>query len=159
MDQHLDANKASLIRVKTVLDLTKSAREIYESSKVEEKRQILNFVFSNLEMKDKKPIITLRESFDKLLAVSDRPTYRKRRTLTLEGLRWRASNGRCPRVPDRAPRRPGAFVFRRKTEEEVSLPLPLLFRTRQTEICRAKKPMEVPYLFFIFLFLETFQRF
>ncbi|NGX48004.1 MAG: hypothetical protein K1000chlam3_01390 [Chlamydiae bacterium] len=86
MDQHLDANKASLIRVKTVLDLTKSAREIYESSKVEEKRQILNFVFSNLEMKDKKPIITLRESFDKLLAVSDRPTYRKRRTLTLEGL-------------------------------------------------------------------------
>lgn len=59
----LIADKASLIIVKTVLDLAKRAKEIYESSKVEEKRQILNFLFSNLEMKDKKAIITLREPF------------------------------------------------------------------------------------------------
>lgn len=43
MDQHIDADKASLITVKTVLDLAKRAREIYESSKVEEKRQISQF--------------------------------------------------------------------------------------------------------------------
>jgi hypothetical protein len=66
---HVDADKASLITVKTVLDLAKRAKEIYESSKVDEKRQILNFLFSNLEMKDKKLIITLREPFNRLIAV------------------------------------------------------------------------------------------
>lgn len=63
--------------VKFVLDLTKQAKEIYENSKIEE-RQILNFLFSNLEMKDKKGIITLRQPFDKLIAVSDHPKYWKR---------------------------------------------------------------------------------
>lgn len=89
MEAHVDADKASLITVKTVLDLAKRAKEIYESSKVEEKRQILNFLFSNLEMKDKKAIITLREPFDKLIAVSDHPMCRKRRDSnprTLAGL-------------------------------------------------------------------------
>lgn len=78
MAAHVDADKASLITVKTVLDLAKRAKEIYESSKVEEKRQLLNFLFSNLEMKDKKAILTLREPFDKLVAVSDHPMCRKR---------------------------------------------------------------------------------
>ena len=78
MATHVDADKASLITVKTVLDLAKRAKEIYESSKVDEKRQILNFLFSNLEMKDKKAIITLREPFDKLVAVSDHPKCRRR---------------------------------------------------------------------------------
>jgi hypothetical protein len=78
MATHVDADKASLITVKTVLDLTKRAKEIYESSKVDEKRQVLNFLFSNLEMKDKKAIITLREPFDRLIAVSDHPMCRRR---------------------------------------------------------------------------------
>ena len=43
MAAHVDADKASLITVKTVLDLAKRAKELYKSSKVEEKRQILNF--------------------------------------------------------------------------------------------------------------------
>ncbi|MEI8328402.1 MAG: hypothetical protein WCG14_00140 [Chlamydiia bacterium] len=76
MVTHVDSDKTSLITVKTVLDLAKRAKEIYESSKVDEKRQILNFLFSNLEIKDKKAIITLREPFDKLLAVSDHPMCR-----------------------------------------------------------------------------------
>lgn len=71
MATHVDVDKAILITVKTVLDLAKRAKEIYESSKVDEKRQILNFLFSNLEMKDKKAVITLREPFGKLVAVSD----------------------------------------------------------------------------------------
>jgi phage-related minor tail protein len=45
MATHVDADKASLITVKTILDLAKRSKEIYESSKVEEKRQILNFLF------------------------------------------------------------------------------------------------------------------
>lgn len=78
MATHVDADKASLITVKTVLDLAKRAKEIYESSKVDEKRQILNFLFSNLEMKNKKVIITLREPFDKLIAVLDHLKCRRR---------------------------------------------------------------------------------
>lgn len=78
MAAYVDADKASLITVKTILDLAKRAKEIYESSKADEKRQILNFLFSNLEMRDKKAIITLREPFDKLVAVSDHPMCRKR---------------------------------------------------------------------------------
>ena len=70
----MDSDKASLITVKTVLDLAKRAKEIYESSKVDEK--ILNFVFLNLKMKDIKAIITLREPFDKLVAVSDHVKHR-----------------------------------------------------------------------------------
>ena len=76
MVTHVDSDKTSLITVKTVLDLAKRAKEIYESSKVDEKRQILNFLFSNLEMRDKKAIITLRELSDKLVAVSDHPMCR-----------------------------------------------------------------------------------
>ena len=63
MANHVDADKASLITVKTVLDLAKRTKEIYGSSKVDQNRQILNFLFSNLEMRDKKAIITLRELF------------------------------------------------------------------------------------------------
>jgi hypothetical protein len=83
MATHVNADKVSLITVKTVLDLAKRAKKIYESSKVDEKRQILNFLFSNLEMKDKKVIITLLEPFDKLVAV---PKYSKCRE-TWDGLR------------------------------------------------------------------------
>jgi hypothetical protein len=36
MSAHVDADKASLIKVKTVLDLAKRAKAIYESSKVDE---------------------------------------------------------------------------------------------------------------------------
>jgi site-specific DNA recombinase len=88
MAAHVDADKASLITVKTVLDLAKRAKEIYESSKVDEKRQILNFLFSNLEMRDKKAIITLREPFDKLVAVSDHPKCRKRKDSNLRHHCW-----------------------------------------------------------------------
>lgn len=77
MATHVDAGKASLITVKTELDLAKRAKEICESSKVDEKRQILNFLFSNLEMKDKKATLTLREPFDKLVAVSEHPKCRR----------------------------------------------------------------------------------
>lgn len=40
-------------------------RRLYgsEGSEVEEKRQLLDFVFQNLEMKDKKLSVTLREPF------------------------------------------------------------------------------------------------
>lgn len=51
------------VTANTVLSLASRARELFESSEVEEKRQLLNFVFQNLELKDKKLSVTLREPF------------------------------------------------------------------------------------------------
>ncbi len=79
IDAHIDADKESLITVKMVLDLARRAKDIFKSSKVEEKRQFFRLLFSNLILEDKKLVITLREPFDKLLAVHDHPTCRRRR--------------------------------------------------------------------------------
>jgi hypothetical protein len=51
------------ITANTVLSLASRARDIFESSEVDEKRQLLNFVFQNLELKEKKLSVTLREPF------------------------------------------------------------------------------------------------
>ena len=51
------------VTANTVLSLASRARDIFESSEVDEKRQLLNFVFQNLELKEKKLSVTLREPF------------------------------------------------------------------------------------------------
>ena len=51
------------ITANTVLSLASRARDIFESSEVDEKRQLLNFVFQNFELKHKKLSITLRKPF------------------------------------------------------------------------------------------------
>jgi site-specific DNA recombinase len=63
MDSHAKADENFHITANMVLNLARRAREIFESSEVEEKRQLLNFAFQNLELKDKKLSITLREPF------------------------------------------------------------------------------------------------
>jgi site-specific DNA recombinase len=63
MERHVNADESFHMTANMVLNLARRAREIFESSEVEEKRQLLNFVFQNLELKDKKLSITLREPF------------------------------------------------------------------------------------------------
>lgn len=63
MERHVNADESFHITANMVLNLARRAREIFESSEVEEKRQLLNFVFQNLELKDKKLSINLREPF------------------------------------------------------------------------------------------------
>lgn len=45
------------------LSLAQRSREIFGGSKVEEKRQLLNFVIQSLELKDQKLSVKLREPF------------------------------------------------------------------------------------------------
>ena len=73
MRAHVNADETCLITAKTVLDLAKRAKEIFMSSKMPEKQQLLNFVFSNLKLDGKKLLVTLREPFSTLLAVSHQP--------------------------------------------------------------------------------------
>ena len=54
MKAHVNADETCLITAKTVLDLAKRAKEIFMSSKLSEKQQLLNFVFSNLKLEGKK---------------------------------------------------------------------------------------------------------
>ena len=53
MERHINADESFHMTANMVLNLAQRAREIFEGSKVEEKRQLLNFVFQNLELKIK----------------------------------------------------------------------------------------------------------
>ncbi len=63
MERYIVADESAHVTANTVLSLASRARDIFESSEVDEKRQLLNFVFQNLELKEKKLSITLREPF------------------------------------------------------------------------------------------------
>jgi DNA invertase Pin-like site-specific DNA recombinase len=63
MESHAKADESFHVTANMVLSLAQRYREIFESSEVEEKRQLLNFVFQNLELKEKKLSVTLREPF------------------------------------------------------------------------------------------------
>ncbi len=53
-----------------VLNLAKKAYEIFQSSEIEEKRQLLNFLLQNLNLDGKKLQFELKPPFDTLLQAS-----------------------------------------------------------------------------------------
>lgn len=63
MERYVNADESFHVTANMALSLTQRSREIFKSSEVEEKRQLLNFVFQNLELKDKKLLIQYREPF------------------------------------------------------------------------------------------------
>lgn len=65
LEFHVTANQVML--------LAKRAWAIFESSEVEEKRQLLNFVFQNLKLDGKNLLVTLREPFHLFIQVKDSP--------------------------------------------------------------------------------------
>ncbi len=54
----------------TAFNLANRASELFESSKTLEKRELINFVFSNLSLKGRKLEYTLRKPFDMLVEMS-----------------------------------------------------------------------------------------
>jgi hypothetical protein len=66
------------------MQLAKWAWEIFESSEVEEKRQLLNFVFQNLKLDGKNLLVALRELFHLFIQVKDSPG---------DGGGWTRTNG------------------------------------------------------------------
>jgi site-specific DNA recombinase len=73
MEAHVNADETCIITAKTVLDLAKRAKELFMSSKLGEKQQLLNFVFSNFQLEGKRLLVTLREPFLTLTALSHQP--------------------------------------------------------------------------------------
>lgn len=63
LENLLEADDTHIITAQTVFSLAKRAREIFESSNMDEKQQFLRFVYSNLTLDAKKLDLELREPF------------------------------------------------------------------------------------------------
>lgn len=79
---HSKADKEFYLTITNLLDISTRAFELYESSKLEQKRQLLNFMFSNLKLDGKKLVFNLKKPFDVLVGL----------TKTQDWLRGRDSN-------------------------------------------------------------------
>jgi site-specific DNA recombinase len=71
-----NGSKAELVAAREVLDLAQNAREIFMSSKLDEKQQLLGFFFSNLRLDREKFDVELREPFKNIAAIQDQTVWR-----------------------------------------------------------------------------------
>jgi DNA invertase Pin-like site-specific DNA recombinase len=67
MERYDQADEKFYLTANAVLSLAQRAYEIFESSEVAEKRQLLNFLLQNIELKGKKLIYKLKTPFDTVL--------------------------------------------------------------------------------------------
>lgn len=74
LEDHTKADEDFSITVSQVFSLAKRAREIFERSEIQEKRQLLNFLLQNCKLNDKKLEFTLRKPFDAIVKYSKCPT-------------------------------------------------------------------------------------
>ena len=84
MKNHEKADQNFYITANIVMNLAARAREIFESSEVDEKRELVNLVFQNLKLEDKKMLTETREPFSTMIGYKDCPT----------NWRWRELNSR-----------------------------------------------------------------
>ena len=67
MARYDQADQKFYITANTVLKLAQKAYEIFQSSEVEEKRQLLNFLLQNLTLQGKKLLFEMKKPFDTVL--------------------------------------------------------------------------------------------
>jgi len=65
--QLTQADESFAITVSYLLDLSARAYQLFESSKIEQKRQLINFVFSNLKLRGKTLEFELKKPFEVIL--------------------------------------------------------------------------------------------
>ena len=70
MQRYTDADENYYIIANTVLNLAKKAYEIFQSSEVSEKRQLLNFLLQNPQLKGRKLMFKLKTPFNTVLQVN-----------------------------------------------------------------------------------------
>ena len=71
------------IVIKTVLNLAQRAEEIFESSEIEEKNQILKFLLQNSVVKGKKLEFSMRSPFNHIAKLSSCPSLLRRQDSNL----------------------------------------------------------------------------
>lgn len=82
MKNHEKADQNFYVTANMVFSLAARAKEIFLSSEVEEKRQLLGLVFQNLQLRDVNLSVSVQEPFLTMLDCKDHPT----------SWRWRESN-------------------------------------------------------------------
>ena len=75
LKQHTTADEEFGITVSYLLDLASRSYELFQSSEVDKKRQLLNLVFSNLNLKGKKLDCKPKEPFAAIIAANDRSEW------------------------------------------------------------------------------------
>lgn len=73
MSIHSEADEEFYLIANTILNIAKRALEIFKSSEVPEKRQLLNFLLQNCQLEGKNLVFSMRSPFDKILATSNQP--------------------------------------------------------------------------------------
>ena len=73
--KHLKADETFKITVNTVFSIASIAYELFESSKIEQKRKLINYVFSNLELDGVTLRYSLRKPFDLMVDCSTRSEW------------------------------------------------------------------------------------
>jgi site-specific DNA recombinase len=73
--KHLKADETFKITVNTVFSIASMAYELFESSKIEQKRKLINYVFSNLELEGVTFRYSLRKPFDLMVDCSTRSDW------------------------------------------------------------------------------------
>ena len=78
MQDHSDADEQFYLTANMTLNIAKRAKEIFMSSEVDEKRQLLGFLLQNCSLNEKKLEFTIRSPFNLMLNQSDSITVRRR---------------------------------------------------------------------------------
>lgn len=66
LNDHIKADESFLLSVSYIMELANRAAELYQSSEVEEKRQLVNFLLSNLRLKGKKLLYDYKKPFNEM---------------------------------------------------------------------------------------------
>jgi len=75
MEKHKQANQIYFETGLRILELTQNASQLYKRAEDEGKREIINFVFSNLTITNEKLSYTGKSPFDNFLNFNDRPNW------------------------------------------------------------------------------------
>ncbi len=73
--KHLKADETFKTTVNTVFSIASMAYELFESSKIEQKRKLINYVFSNLELEGVTLRYSLRKPFDLMVDCTTRSEW------------------------------------------------------------------------------------
>lgn len=79
MQQYSKASEEYYVTANTILNLAQQAYDIFQRSETEEKRQLLNFVFQNMQLDQRELVFSVRKPFDTLVESNPRPTLGERR--------------------------------------------------------------------------------
>ena len=73
MQRYTNADENFYLTANRVLNLAKRAYEVFQSSEVNEKRQLLNFLLQNLELEGKKLLFKLKTPLDTMFLINNSP--------------------------------------------------------------------------------------